>query len=135
MSLQARWRDGDNDYQVVAPVSLIISAFAPVTDVRRQLTPQLKQTLQPGHLLLVDLGEGANRIGGSALTQVFNRSGGKAPNVDNPQALKNFFAAIQALSEQGLLLAYHDRSDGGVFASVAEMMFAIRMGASLRFAG
>ena len=135
MSLQARWRDGDNDYQVVAPVSLIISAFAPVTDIRRQLTPQLKQTPQPGHLLLVDLGEGANRIGGSALTQVFNRTGGKAPNVDNPQALKNFFAAIQALSERGLLLAYHDRSDGGVFASVAEMMFASRMGASLKLAG
>ena len=135
MSLRARWHDNDGEYQVVAPVSLIITAFAPVADVRRHLTPQLMRRGEPSHLLLIDLGEGANRLGGSALAQAFNLSGGDTPDLDNPTLLKNFFRAIQELNKRNLIMAYHDRSDGGLFATVAEMMFAGRMGASIRLAG
>ena len=135
MSLRASWNEDGQSYQVVAPVSLIVSAFAPVTDVRRHLTPQMRQVDESSHLLLIDLGEGANRLGGSALSQVFNLAGGDTPDVDSSALLKNFFRAIQELSEHGLVLAYHDRSDGGLLATVAEMMFAGHMGASLKLAG
>ena len=135
MSLRTRWQDGEDEYQVVAPVSLIISAFAPVSDVRRHLTPQMKLANESSHLLLIDLGEGANRLGCSALAQVYQRTGGKVPDLDSPVLLKHFFEAIQKLSENELILAYHDRSDGGLFATVAEMMFSGHMGATLKLAG
>ena len=135
MSLRTRWLDGEDEYQVVAPVSLIISAFAPVSDVRRHLTPQLKLADESSHLLLIDLGEGANRLGCSALAQVYQRTGGKVPDLDSPVLLKHFFEAIQTLSKNDLILAYHDRSDGGLLATVAEMMFAGHMGATLKLAG
>ena len=135
MSMRTRWQHDGSEYQVVAPVSLIISAFAPVSDVRRHLTPQLKRLDEPGHLILIDLGEGANRLGCSVLAQVYNRAGGHVPDLDNPVLLKNFFRAIQLLSESNLVEAYHDRSDGGLLAVVAEMMFAGHMGANLKLAG
>lgn len=135
MSMRTRWRHADNEYSVVAPVSLIITAFAPVSDVRRHLTPQLQHTEEPGHLLLIDLGEGANRLGCSALAQVYNRSGGNVPDLDRPVLLKNFFRGIQELNRQHLVQAYHDRSDGGLLAAVVEMMFAGHLGATLRLAG
>ncbi len=135
LSLQTRWTDTKGDCQVVAPVSLIVSAFARVRDVRRHLTPQLRAIDEPSYLLLLDLGEGANRLGGSSLAQVFERHGGAAPDLDYPERLKHYFNAIQALSREGLILAYHDRSDGGLLATVAEMMFAGRLGASLQLPG
>jgi phosphoribosylformylglycinamidine synthase len=135
MSLRASWQEGDAEYQVVAPVSLIVTAFAPVSDVRRHLTPQLRQSDEPTYLLLLDLGEGKNRLGGSCLAQAYTRHGGETPDLDSPQSLKNFFAAVQELNERGMLLAYHDRSDGGLLATVTEMMFASRLGVSLQLTG
>jgi phosphoribosylformylglycinamidine synthase len=135
LSMRARWTDVDGERQVVAPVSLIVSAFAPVTDIRRHLTPQLRHIDERSQLLLLDIGEGANRLGGSCLAQAFQRHGGATPDLDIPQRLKSFFSAIQALNERGLILAYHDRADGGLLATIAEMMFAGRLGVSLRLAG
>ncbi len=135
LSMRACWREGDDEYQVVAPVSLIVSAFAPVTNVRKHLTPQLRHIDEPSYLLLFDPGQGRDRLGGSCLAQAYTRSGGEAPDVDDPQALVGMFNAIQELNERGMLLAYHDRSDGGLFATVAEMIFASRLGASLQLAG
>ena len=135
LSMRAKWQEDDGEYRVVAPVSLIVSAFAPVSEVRRHLTPQLRSTDGASRLLLLDLGEGANRLGGSCLAQVFNLHGGAVPDVEYPERLISFFRAIQSLSGKGLLLAYHDRSDGGLLATVAEMMFAGRLGASLALSG
>ena len=135
LSMRTHWQDEDLDREVVAPVSLIVSAFAPVSDVRSHLTPQLRAVDGPTRLLLIDLGEGANRLGGSCLAQVYGLNGGTPPDLDRPLRLSRFFAAVQALRRAGLVLAYHDRSDGGLFAAVAEMMFAGRQGASLHLAG
>jgi phosphoribosylformylglycinamidine synthase len=135
LSMRARWQHDGEEYQVVAPVSLIVSAFAPVSDATRQLTPQLQATNEQSYLLLFDLGARKNRLGGSCLAQAFNRVGGEAPDIDDPAALGNFFVAIQELSSRDMLLAYHDRSDGGLLATVAEMMFASRLGVSLQLSG
>jgi phosphoribosylformylglycinamidine synthase len=135
LSMRASWQDEDGDHQVVAPVSLIVSAFAPVTDIRRHLTPQLRPTDSGSRLLLLDIGEGANRLGGSCLAQVYQRPGGATPDLDYPDRLKCFFKAIQVLNQSGLILAYHDRADGGLLTTVAEMMFAGHLGASLQLPG
>ena len=135
LSMRAGWTDQNGTHNVVAPVSLIVSAFAPVSDIRRHLTPQLRRVAEPTCLLLIDLAEGANRLGGSCLAQAFDRLGGAVPDLDSPRRLANFFAAIQDMSTRNLLLAYHDRSDGGLVAAVAEMMFAGRLGVSLHLAG
>ncbi len=135
MSMRTRWRDETGEHQVVAPVSLIVSAFAPVSDVTRHLTPQLRVTEEPSYLLLFDLSSGKNRLGASCLAQAYKRTGGETPDLDDPKMLTGFFAAIQELNSRGMLLAYHDRSDGGLFASVAEMMFASRLGVSLSLSG
>ncbi|MDX9837079.1 MAG: phosphoribosylformylglycinamidine synthase, partial [Azoarcus sp.] len=131
LSMRTAWTDNGEDKQVVSPLSLIATAFAPVTDIRRTLTPQLQ--LPEGvdtELMLIDLGNGKNRLGGSVLAQVFNSVGEHAPDVD-PEQLAAFFAAIQRLRREGLILAYHDRSDGGLFAAVCEMAFASKCGLSL----
>ncbi len=135
MSMRTRWSDDAGEHQVVAPVSLIVSAFAPVNDVTRHLTPELRRCEEPSYLLLFDLGSGKNRLGASCLAQAYQRTGGATPDLDDPQQLKALFAAIQELNSRDMLLAYHDRSDGGLFASVAEMMFASRLGVSLALAG
>ncbi len=135
MSMRTRWQDETGEYAVVSPVSLIISAFAPVSDVTRHLTPQLRHCEEISYLLLFDLGLGKNRLGASCLAQVYRLSGGDTPDLDDPQLLKRFFAAIQELAARDMLLAYHDRSDGGLLACVAEMMFAGRLGASLTLSG
>jgi phosphoribosylformylglycinamidine synthase len=135
LSMRTRFEHDGKEYQVVAPVSLIVSAFAPVTDVTKHLTPQLRSTEEPSYLLLFDLGHGANRLGGSCLAQTFNLTGGETPDIDEPKHLKGFFAAIQELNSRGMLLAYHDRSDGGLLATVAEMMFASRLGVTLSLGG
>ncbi len=124
MSMRTAWTDGDEKKSVTAPLSLIISAFAPVLDVRKTVTPQLRTDRGHTDLLFIDLGMRKNRLGASCLAQVFNQIGDTAPDVDSPQLLAEFFAALQQLLEQNLVLAYHDRSDGGLFATLAEMAFA-----------
>jgi phosphoribosylformylglycinamidine synthase len=131
LSMKTAWANGDEVKEVTAPLSLIVSAFAPVPDVRRTLTPHLKTDCGETDLILIDLGMGRNRLGGSALAQVHGGLGNEAPDVDQPDVLKRFFAAVQQLNRDGRLLAYHDRSDGGLFVTVCEMMFAGRCGATL----
>jgi phosphoribosylformylglycinamidine synthase len=135
MSMRTRWEDDKGEHNVVAPVSLIVSAFAPVTDVTKHLTPQLRKADEPSYLLLFDLGEGRNRLGGSCLAQAYQRTGGRTADLDNPGLLKGMFAAVQELNARDMLLAYHDRSDGGLLATVAEMIFASRLGATLTLSG
>lgn len=124
MSMRTAWQEGDSDKSVTAPMSLIISAFSPVSDVRKTLTPQLQMDQGKTDLLLVDLGQGKNRLGASCLAQVFDQIGNEPADFDSPDLLKGFFNAMQQLLEANLLLAYHDRSDGGLFVTVAEMAFA-----------
>jgi phosphoribosylformylglycinamidine synthase len=124
LSMRTAWREGDSGKSVVAPVSLIISAFAPVKDVRRTLTPALLMDERPTSLWLIDLGGGRNRLGGSALAQVYGELGDVSPDLDDPQRLLNLTAALSELRAANLLLAYHDRSDGGLFATLLEMAFA-----------
>lgn len=135
LSMRTRWQENGDEYEVVAPVSLIVSAFAPVSDVRKHLTPELRRVDEPSYLLLVDLGNGRNRLGASCLAQAYLRAGGATPDLDKPEDLRNLFAAVQELNARDMLLAYHDRSDGGLLACVAEMMFASRMGAALQLSG
>jgi phosphoribosylformylglycinamidine synthase len=131
LSMRTTWQDGEEAKSVMSPVSLIVSSFAPVTDVRKSLTPQLRTDLGETALILIDLGRGKNRLGASALAQVTQQLGDAAPDVDNPADLKAFFSAIQQLNSEGKLLAYHDRSDGGLFATLCEMAFAGRAGVSV----
>ncbi|MEN9578763.1 MAG: phosphoribosylformylglycinamidine synthase [Pseudomonadota bacterium] len=131
MSMRTVWQEAGETQQVVAPLSLIVSAFARVYDVRRALTPQLQLDAE-SVILLVDLGFGKNRLGGSALAQVFSQVGQVPPDLDDAERLRGFFAAIQELNRLGLLLAYHDRSDGGLFVTLAEMAFAGRCGVQVQ---
>jgi phosphoribosylformylglycinamidine synthase len=125
MSMKTVWQDADGEQRAVtAPLSLIVTAFAPVMDVRKTLTSQLRTNKGETDLILVDLGKGANRLGGSALAQVYGQIGDEAPDVDDPRVLRLFFHVIQALNELGFAYAYHDRSDGGLFATICEMAFA-----------
>src|SRR5207237_3025247 len=115
LSMRTAW----DAKEVVAPLSLIVSAFAPVEDARGTLTPQLRSDAGDSELVLVDLGRGRNRLGGSILAQVHGALGDACPDLDDPALLKNFFAALRELAP--LVLAYHDRSDGGLFATVCQM--------------
>jgi phosphoribosylformylglycinamidine synthase len=128
LSMKTAWQQGGEGRKVVAPVSLIVSAFAPVVDVRRTLTPQLRVDCGDTRLVLVDLGGGRNRLGGSCLAQVYGCVGREPPDCDDSRRVRDFFAAIVRLRGAGLLLAYHDRSDGGLFVTLAEMAFAGRCG-------
>ncbi len=132
MSMKTVWQEGNETRSVTAPLSLIISAFAPVTDVRRTLTPQLRTDRGDTRLILIDLGKGENRLAGSCLAQVYKQVGHHPADLDDPQALKHFFNVIQSLNEQGRLLAYHDRSDGGLFATLCEMAFAAHTGLEIK---
>ena len=116
---------------VTAPLSLIISSFAPTPDATKTLTPQLRTDAGDTDLLLIDLGNGQCRLGGSALAQAYKQVGNAVPDVDEPASLKAFFATIQRLNREGKILAYHDRSDGGLFATLCEMMFAAHAGVTL----
>jgi phosphoribosylformylglycinamidine synthase len=130
LSMRTRWRgEADEARQVTAPVSLIVSAFATLADVRAASTPQL----QPGDatLILIDLGQGRMRMAGSMLAQVLGQFGNEVPDLDEPAQLKALVDAITRLREAGLMLAYHDRSDGGLWATVCEMAFAGHLGVSL----
>jgi phosphoribosylformylglycinamidine synthase len=131
LSMRTAWEEGGSRNEVIAPLSLIVSAFAPCEDARRTLTPQLATGSGETDLVLIDLGQGRNRLGGSILAQAHGQCGDAAPDLDDPQLLKRFFAAIQDLNRDGLVLAYHDRSDGGLFAAACEMAFAGRTGVTL----
>ncbi len=132
LSMKTVWEQDGETRTVTGPLSLIISAFAPVTDVRRTLTPQLRTDRGDTDLIFVDLGRGQQRMAGSALAQVYKQVGHQAPDLDSPEAMRGFFAAIQDLNESGLLLAYHDRSDGGLFAALCEMAFAGHTGVTVQ---
>jgi phosphoribosylformylglycinamidine synthase len=127
MSMRTTWRDGEGERAVTAPVSLVVSAFAPVDDARRTLTPMLRLSKGPTSLVLLDAGGGRCRLGASALAQAFGQLGDEAPDV-RPRELAALFAVVQQARRDGLLLAYHDVGDGGLFATLAEMAFASRCG-------
>ena len=140
LSMRTTWKDdeGNNgnhgdkaDKAVISPVSLIVSAFAPVADVRATLTPQLRTDLGDTALILIDLGRGKNRMAASALAQVMQQLGDRVPDVDSADDLRQFFEAVQQLNKQQMLLAYHDRSDGGLFTTLCEMAFAGRAGVTV----
>ncbi|HEX2861007.1 MAG TPA: phosphoribosylformylglycinamidine synthase, partial [Lacunisphaera sp.] len=150
MSMSTVWQAPDGQKRVTAPISLIVSAFAAVTDVRLTLTPQLRYDrlveenstatadlaedptrLGKTVLLLIDLGRAKHRLGGSILAQVVSQMGEATPDVDSAPDLKNFWNAVQQLGRDGLILAYHDRSDGGLLATIAEMAFAGHTGVDL----
>ncbi|OZI25624.1 phosphoribosylformylglycinamidine synthase [Bordetella genomosp. 7] len=131
LSMKTSWEQDGEQRQVVAPVSLIVTAFAPVGDVRASLTPQLRTDAGDSVLIVIDLGRGRHRMGGSILAQAYNQVGDSVPDIDTPQDLRTFFVTIRTLAEAGVLLAYHDRSDGGLFATLCEMAFAGRTGISV----
>ena len=127
LSMQTSWSEDNIEKEITAPLSLIISAFAPIDNVTRTITPQLKVS-NNSLLILIDLGQGRNRLGGSCLAQVYSRSLGEAADIENPFCLKDFFNAVTELKSLDKILAYHDRSDGGLFATFSEMAFAGNMG-------
>jgi len=131
MSMKTVWQDGNEKKSVTAPLSLIVTAFAPCPDARDTVTPQLA-AYQDTTLLLIDLGQGKNRMGGSALAQVYKQVGDVAPDVDDALLLKSFFKLIQQMNEEGKLFSYHDRSDGGVFVTLCEMAFAGHIGLTIQ---
>ncbi len=133
LSMRTQWVDAQDGSarKVTSPVSLVVSAFATLQDVRGTLTPQLDARQADSTLVLVDLGRGRNRMGGSILAQTLEQVGHEVPDLDDAQDLVALVRAINALRSQGLLLAYHDRSDGGLFATVCEMAFAGRLGVAL----
>jgi phosphoribosylformylglycinamidine synthase len=132
LSMKTTWEEAGERREVTAPLSLIISAFAPVVDARDTLTPQLRTDCGDTVLLLADISEGRSRLGASALAQVYGQLGELAPDVDDAETLASFFAVMQDADVRSRILAYHDRSDGGLFAAVCEMMFAGRAGATLQ---
>jgi phosphoribosylformylglycinamidine synthase len=127
MSMRTTWADEEGDKSVTAPMSLIVSAFSPVTDVRLSVTPQLRPE-EDSALLLIDLGRGANRLGGSALAQVYGQLGSVVPDVEDAADIKGFFTLVQEFLRRKDILAYHDRSDGGLVTTLLEMAFAGRCG-------
>lgn len=131
LSMKTQWSVEGQTRKVTSPVSLIVSAFASLQDVRGTLTPQLNATLDDTSLILIDLSNGQSRMGGSILSQVLQQSGDHVPDLETPSNLINLVKVINSLRNQGKLLAYHDRSDGGLFCAVAEMCFAGQVGVAL----
>ncbi|MEY4154053.1 MAG: Phosphoribosylformylglycinamidine synthase, partial [Pseudomonadota bacterium] len=131
LSMKTQWSHAGVAHKVTSPVSLIVSAFASLQDVRGTLTPQLNASLTDTSLILIDLGQGQSRMGGSILSQVLNQSGDRVPDLDAPENLVNLVKVINLLRSQGKILAYHDRSDGGLLSTVAEMCFAGQVGVAL----
>src|SRR5690606_7352452 len=130
LSMRTLWEEGKK--RVVAPLSLVITAFSRIADARKTLTPELRRDAGETALVLIDLGSGKNRLGGSVLAQVHGAIGKEPPDVDDPALLKALFGAMAALRENDLVLAYHDRSDGGLFATSREMAFAGGTGVRVR---
>ncbi len=139
LSMQAQWNTADAGgrevaHRSVSPVSLVVTAFAPVVDVRTQLTPLLSRE-EGTEVWLIGLGAGRQRLGGSILSQCFDAFGGAAPDLDDPQRLRRLFKLVREAREAGLLLAYHDRSDGGAFAAMCEMAFCSHLGLDISLEG
>ncbi|NPC54221.1 phosphoribosylformylglycinamidine synthase [Caenimonas soli] len=130
LSMRTQWSEGDAKKKVTSPVSLIVTAFATLGDVRPTLTPQLEAT-QDTTLVLIDLGKGRNRMGAGILAQVLDQVGDEVPDLDDPKDLVSLVSAVNTLRGQGRILAYHDRSDGGLFAAACEMAFAGQVGVAL----
>lgn len=128
LSMKSVWQRNGEKQEMFSPLSLIVSAFSPVRDIRKTLTPQLRSDEGDTDLILIDLGQGKHRLGGSALAQVYGVTGVETPDLDDAALFSKFFHAIQRLNAEGKILAYHDRSDGGLLATVAEMAFAGRTG-------
>jgi phosphoribosylformylglycinamidine synthase len=130
MSMRTVWSDSDSNEEKsnTAPLSLVVTAFAPVIDIRSSLTPELATDKGPSHLYLIDLGRSQQRLAGSALAQVYRNLNGQSPDLDNAEDLIHFFDLVQLARQAKLLLSYHDRSDGGVFTTLVEMAFASRCG-------
>ncbi|MBS0358455.1 MAG: phosphoribosylformylglycinamidine synthase [Proteobacteria bacterium] len=135
LSMRTVWRERSEEKSVTAPLSLIVSAFTPVIDIRKTVTPQLQTDAGETDLLFIDLGKGANRLGGSALAQVYEQLGHHTPDLDDPMVLRHFVSAIQELLQHDHILAYHDRSDGGLFATICEMAFAGHVGVDIQLDG
>ena len=131
LSMRTQWSEDGAQKRVVSPVSLVVTAFATLADVRGTLTPQLDASVEDSSIVLIDLGHGRMRMGGSILGEVLGASGAEVPDLDDPEDLKRLVAAINVLRARGLILAYHDRSDGGLVAAVAEMAFAGQVGVAL----
>ncbi|MCQ9328566.1 phosphoribosylformylglycinamidine synthase [Pelistega suis] len=131
LSMRTSWTESGEKQEVISPVSLIVTAFANVNDARKTLTPQLRTDQGDTALILIDLGQGKNRLGGSILSHVTNQFGDEVPDLTDAELLRKFFVAIRALAQDDAILAYHDRSDGGLFATVAEMAFAGHTGVSV----
>ena len=131
MSMRTSWHIQGEERAVTSPMSLIITGFSPVLDVRQTLTPQLKTDVGPTDLLLLDLGARSNRLGGSILAQVYSKFGSNVPDVDDPDALIGFFDAMQSSISEGRILSYHDRSDGGLLTTLVEMSFASHVGLTI----
>ncbi|MFY0989633.1 phosphoribosylformylglycinamidine synthase [Halomonas sp. C05BenzN] len=137
MSMRTAWQEENDrgeveEKSVTSPLSLVVTGFAPVRDAMRTLTPQINLEQDESDLILVDLGGGRNRLGGSALAQVYGQVGCECPDLDDPEDLKAFFAVIQGLNRDGKLLAYHDRSDGGLLVTLLEMAFAAHAGLEIK---
>ncbi|WP_448211038.1 phosphoribosylformylglycinamidine synthase [Colwellia sp. MEBiC06753] len=131
MSMKTQWQENGEDKAVTAPMSLIITAFGRVEDIRKTVTPQLRTDLGETRIVAIDLSGGKNRLGGSCLAQVYKQLGKETPDVDEAYVLRGFFNAMQTLVAEGKLLAYHDRSDGGLFTTIAEMAFAGHTGVTV----
>ncbi len=131
LSMRTTWQENGEQREVIAPVSLIVSAFAPVGDVRGTLTPQLRTDAGDTSLIFIDLGAGRQRLAGSVLSQVYGAVGAEVPDIDDAEMLKAFFVSVRQLAAEGKVLAYHDRSDGGLLATVCEMAFAGHVGVSV----
>ncbi len=131
LSMKTVWDQGDTHHVMAAPLSLIITSFAIVGDVRKTLTPELRTDKGDSDLILIDLGKGKNRMAASALSQVYSQVGAHAPDLNDPDALIRFFNIIQALNQENKLMAYHDRSDGGLLATLSEMAFAGHTGITI----
>lgn len=134
LSMKTVWQEDGEAREVIGPLSLIVSAFAPVSDARKTLTPMLRVDRGDTDLVFIDLAKGQQRMGGSCLAQAYKQVGDVAPDLDDPEQIKRLFAAIQSLNKAGMLLAYHDRSDGGLFTTVCEMAFAGHTGLELQLA-
>ncbi|MDX8396776.1 MAG: phosphoribosylformylglycinamidine synthase [Mariprofundaceae bacterium] len=131
LSMKSVWQQAGEKQEMFSPLSLIVSGFSPVTDIRKTLTPQLRSDIGDTDLFLLDLGQSKNRLGGSALAQVYGATGEVTPDLDDASLMVKFFNAIQYLNKAGQIAAYHDRSDGGLMATVAEMAFAGRCGVDI----
>jgi phosphoribosylformylglycinamidine synthase len=135
LSMKTVWLDREETKSVTSPLSLVITAFAPVTDAAKTCTPELRTNIGDTDLIYIDLGKGYNRLAASALAQVYNQVGHYAPDLDDPADLKHYFSAIQQLKKDNILLAYHDRSDGGLITTLCEMAFAGHCGLEITLSG